>query len=88
MYYVWMAIIGFIVGLVAGAVLPGEQKPGMIMTAALGIAGSFLANFVGQALGWYQSGATTGFFASVVGAIVLLIIYGIVSKAGGVGNGT
>lgn len=83
MHYVWMAIIGFVVGLVARAVLPGDQKLGMIMTAVLGIAGSFVANFAGQALGWYQAGTAAGFIASVVGAIVLLLVYAVVSKAGG-----
>ncbi|MBK6322453.1 GlsB/YeaQ/YmgE family stress response membrane protein [Candidatus Aalborgicola defluviihabitans] len=83
MQYVWMAIIGFIVGLVARALLPGDQKIGMIMTAVLGIAGSFIANYGGQALGWYKVGEGAGFIASVVGAIVLLVVYGMVTKASG-----
>ncbi len=83
MQYVWMAIIGFIVGLVARALLPGDQKVGIIVTALLGIAGSFVANFGGQALGWYAVGETAGFIASVVGAIVLLVIYGLVTKRSG-----
>jgi len=78
MHYVWMAVIGFIVGLIARAILPGTQSLGIILTAVLGIAGSFLAGFVGQALGWYAPGATAGFIASVVGAIVLLLIVGLV----------
>jgi uncharacterized membrane protein YeaQ/YmgE (transglycosylase-associated protein family) len=77
MHYVWMAVIGFVVGLVARAILPGTQSLGIIMTAVLGIAGSFLAGFVGQALGWYAAGATAGFIASVIGAIVLLLIVGL-----------
>jgi uncharacterized membrane protein YeaQ/YmgE (transglycosylase-associated protein family) len=72
-----MAVIGFVVGLVARAILPGTQSLGIIMTAVLGIAGSFLAGFVGQALGWYTAGATAGFIASVIGAIVLLLIVGL-----------
>jgi uncharacterized membrane protein YeaQ/YmgE (transglycosylase-associated protein family) len=72
-----MAVIGFVVGLVARAVLPGTQSLGIIMTAVLGIAGSFLAGFVGQAPGWYTAGATAGFIASVIGAIVLLLIVGL-----------
>ena len=83
MEYVWMAIIGFVVGLVARALLPGDQKIGMIMTAVLGIAGSFIANYGGQALGWYKVGEGAGFIASVVGAIVLLVVYGMVTKASG-----
>ncbi|MDY0107799.1 MAG: GlsB/YeaQ/YmgE family stress response membrane protein [Giesbergeria sp.] len=70
--------IGLIVGFIARAVKPGDDKLGWIMTAVLGVAGSFLANYVGQALGWYQAGETAGFVASVVGAVVLLFIYGMV----------
>ena len=76
MHYVWMAVIGFIVGLVARAILPGTQSLGIILTAVLGIAGAFLAGFIGQAMGWYPAGAPAGFIASVVGAIVLLFIVG------------
>ena len=76
MHYVWMALIGFIVGLVARAILPGTQSLGIVLTAVLGIAGSFLAGIVGQALGWYAQGAPVGFIASVIGAIVLLFIVG------------
>ena len=82
MHYVWMAVIGFIVGLVARAILPGTQSLGIILTAVLGIAGSFLAGVVGQALGWYAQGAPAGFIASVVGAIVLLFIVGLVKGNG------
>ncbi len=74
MSYVWMAIIGFVVGLIARAVLPGTQSLGIILTAVLGIAGSFLAGFAGRALGWYTDGQPIGFLASVIGAIVLLFI--------------
>jgi uncharacterized membrane protein YeaQ/YmgE (transglycosylase-associated protein family) len=80
MHYLWMAIIGFVVGLVARAILPGDQKVGIIMTALLGIAGSFVANFAGQALGFYAAGGTAGFIASVIGAVVLLVGYGMVTK--------
>jgi uncharacterized membrane protein YeaQ/YmgE (transglycosylase-associated protein family) len=74
MTYVWMAIIGFVVGLIARAILPGTQSLGIILTAVLGIAGSFLAGFAGQAMGWYTQGQPAGFIASVIGAIVLLFI--------------
>ena len=76
MHYVWMALIGFVVGLVARAILPGTQSLGIILTAVLGIAGSFLAGFIGQSMGWYAAGAPAGFIASVIGAIVLLFIVG------------
>jgi uncharacterized membrane protein YeaQ/YmgE (transglycosylase-associated protein family) len=76
MSYVWMAVIGFVVGLIARAILPGTQSLGIILTALLGIAGSFLAGLAGQALGWYAQGQPVGFLASIVGAIVLLFIVG------------
>jgi uncharacterized membrane protein YeaQ/YmgE (transglycosylase-associated protein family) len=75
MHYLWMAIVGFVVGLVARAILPGEQKVGLIMTAVLGIAGSFVAGYIGQAVGWYQAGQGAGFIGSVVGAILVLFVY-------------
>ncbi len=83
MSYVWMAIIGFVVGLVARAILPGTQSLGLILTAVLGIAGSFAAGFLGQALGWYAQGEAVGFIASVIGAMVLLFV---VSKLKGAGS--
>lgn len=83
MSYVWMAIIGFVAGLIARALHPGDDKLGLIMTALLGIAGAFIANFIGQAVGWYQPGEQAGFIASVIGAIVILVIYSIVKKSRG-----
>ena len=72
--------IGLIAGLIARAVKPGDDKLGWIMTAILGIAGSFLAGYAGKALGLYQTGQVAGFIASVVGAIVLLFIYALVKS--------
>lgn len=76
MEYVWMAVIGFVVGLIARAILPGTQSLGIILTAALGIAGSFLAGFAGKAMNWYAEGEPAGWIASVIGAILLLFIVG------------
>ena len=76
MSYVWMAIVGFVVGLIARAVLPGTQSLGIILTAVLGIAGALVAGFAGQAMGWYAQGQPAGFIASVIGAIVLLFVVG------------
>ena len=74
--------IGLIVGLIARAVKPGDDKLGWIMTAILGVAGSFLASYAGKALGLYQEGQVAGFIASVVGAVILLFVYALVrSKA-------
>lgn len=76
--------VGLIVGLVARAVKPGNDKLGWIMTILLGIGGSFFARYAGVALGWYQPGAPAGWFASIVGAIILLVIYSLVkSKTSG-----
>jgi len=75
--------IGLIVGFIARAVKPGDDKLGWIMTALLGVAGSFLANYAGTALGFYQPGQVAGFVASVVGAVLLLFVYALVkSKTG------
>ena len=71
-----MIVIGFVVGLVARAILPGTQALGLILTTLLGIAGSFLSGYLGQALGFYQAGEGAGFVGSVVGAMVLLFIVG------------
>ena len=72
-------IIGLIVGFLARALKPGNDSLGWIMTAILGIAGSFLASYVGSAMGWYAPGQVAGFLASIVGAVVLLVIYGLVA---------
>ena len=72
--------VGLIVGLIARAVKPGDDKLGWIMTIVLGIAGSFLARYVGVAMGWYAPEAPAGWIASTVGAIVLLVIYGLIKK--------
>jgi len=76
----WTIIVGFLVGLVARAVLPGNQAMGLIMTTLLGIGGALLASFAGQALGWYKVGEPVGFIGAVVGALVLLVIWGRLTK--------
>jgi uncharacterized membrane protein YeaQ/YmgE (transglycosylase-associated protein family) len=80
MEYIWLAVIGFVVGLIARAVKPGDDKLGLIMTSVLGIAGSFLASFVGKTFGLYAEGDKAGFIAAVIGAVVLLFVYGLVKK--------
>ena len=67
-------IVGLIVGALARFVLPGEQKMGWIMTILLGIGGSLAAGYLGQALGWYEAGQGAGWIASVLGAVVLLLL--------------
>lgn len=73
---VWTIIVGFLVGVVAKLLHPGKDDMGFIATVLLGIGGSLLAGLLGQALGWYQAGEGAGFMASIVVAIVLLVIYG------------
>lgn len=68
-------LVGLVVGLIARAIKPGDDNLGWIMTILLGIAGSFLASYLGVAMGWYQQGDAAGWIASIVGAIVLLAIY-------------
>jgi len=75
-----MIIVGFIVGLIARAIMPGTQSMGFILTTILGIVGAVVAGFLGRSLGWYNSGDAVGWIASVVGAIIVLFIYGMVAK--------
>jgi uncharacterized membrane protein YeaQ/YmgE (transglycosylase-associated protein family) len=81
MSFVWMAVVGLVVGLVARFVMPGAQSMGLILTAVLGVAGSFVAGFLGQAVGLYQAGQGPGFIGSVVGALILLFAVGRLKKA-------
>ena len=74
-------IIGFIVGLIARALHPGNDKLGFFLTIILGVAGSFLARYLGQAIGWYREDESAGFIASTVGAIVLLAIYSMYKRS-------
>jgi uncharacterized membrane protein YeaQ/YmgE (transglycosylase-associated protein family) len=71
----WEAIIGLIVGAVAKLLMPGKDPGGIWITMALGIAGSIIATWLGQAIGWYQAGQSAGFIMSVVGAVLLLFVY-------------
>lgn len=73
-------IVGLIVGLIARAVHPGKDSMGIILTALLGIAGSFLASYAGAAMGWYRQGDAAGWIASVVGAVVLLFAYNLIRR--------
>jgi uncharacterized membrane protein YeaQ/YmgE (transglycosylase-associated protein family) len=73
---VWTIVVGFIVGVVAKLLHPGKEGMGFFATVLLGVVGSVLAGQVGEALGWYQAGEGAGFVASVVVAIVLLVVYG------------
>lgn len=78
--FIGTVIVGLVVGLIARAVKPGDDRMGLIMTIILGIAGSLIAGYIGRALGWYQPGQAAGWVASVIGAIILLVIYGMVRR--------
>ncbi len=73
-------VIGFIVGVLAKFLHPGKENMGFIVTILLGIAGAFVARFIGQAVGFYGPNENAGFFAALIGAVVLLVIYGMVVK--------
>jgi uncharacterized membrane protein YeaQ/YmgE (transglycosylase-associated protein family) len=77
---IWTILIGFVIGLIAKALTPGRDPAGFFITAAIGIAGSLVATYGGQALGWYGPGTPAGFIGSLVGAIVLLVLYHMITR--------
>ena len=77
MSIIWTIIIGFVAGIIAKLIHSGPNEPsGFILTTLLGVAGSFVATYLGQALGWYHAGEGAGFIGSVVGAIIVLFVCG------------
>lgn len=72
---IWTLIIGLIAGIIAKLLMPGRDPGGFIITTLLGIAGAFLATYLGQAVGWYEAGEGAGLIGAVVGAFILLAIY-------------
>ncbi|MDQ6656367.1 MAG: GlsB/YeaQ/YmgE family stress response membrane protein [Verrucomicrobiota bacterium] len=85
MGFLWMLIIGLVVGAIAKLIMPGKDPGGIIVTMLIGIVGALLAGFLGRAIGWYREGDSAGFIASVVGAIILLAIYRMVTGRRNVG---
>jgi uncharacterized membrane protein YeaQ/YmgE (transglycosylase-associated protein family) len=75
MHYLWMAIVGLVVGALAKLIVPGKDPGGILVTMLIGIAGALLAGFLGRLVGLYQPGQSAGFIMSLVGAIVLLLVY-------------
>jgi uncharacterized membrane protein YeaQ/YmgE (transglycosylase-associated protein family) len=75
LHWLWMAIIGLVIGALAKLIMPGKDPGGIFITMLLGIAGSLLAGWLGGLVGWYQEGQSAGFIMSVIGAIILLAIY-------------
>ena len=80
MSILWTIIIGFVVGVIAKFIMPGDktEPKGFILTAILGIVGAFIATYLGQSVGWYGAGESAGLIGGVVGAVVLLFVYGLV----------
>jgi uncharacterized membrane protein YeaQ/YmgE (transglycosylase-associated protein family) len=73
---IWMIVVGFVAGIIARYLSPGPNKPsGFILTTVLGIAGAFIATFIGQAIGWYRLDQGAGFIAATVGAVLVLFIW-------------
>jgi uncharacterized membrane protein YeaQ/YmgE (transglycosylase-associated protein family) len=80
MSILWTIVIGFVAGIIAKLVTPGENEPtGFILTTILGIVGAFVATWLGQALGWYGANEGAGLIGAVVGAVIVLLIWGMVA---------
>ncbi len=76
MGWFWAIVVGFIAGVIAKLITPGDPKPrGFILTTVLGIVGALLATWLGQAIGWYHSGEAAGFFGAIVGSVIVLLIW-------------
>ena len=75
MSFLWMLVVGLVVGALAKLFMPGRDPGGIIVTMLIGLAGAALAGFIGRAVGWYAPGDAAGFIASILGAVLLLVIY-------------
>ena len=81
MSILWTIVIGFIAGIIAKFLMPGPNEPsGFILTTILGIVGAFVATFLGQAMGWYGPNEGAGIIGAIVGAVIVLAIYGFVAR--------
>ena len=81
---IWTIIIGFIAGVIAKLIMPGKNEPsGFVLTTLLGIVGAFVATFLGQAIGWYRAGEGAGLIGAIVGAVIVLLIWGAIARRRG-----
>jgi uncharacterized membrane protein YeaQ/YmgE (transglycosylase-associated protein family) len=80
---IWTLVIGLVIGAVAKLLMPGKDPGGCIITMLIGVAGSFIASFLGRSVGWYKPGEPVGFIASVVGAMLLLLVYRLIAPKRG-----
>ena len=77
----WTILVGFLAGVIAKFIMPGDNEPsGFILTTLLGVVGAFVASYLGQSLGWYGAGEGAGLIGAVVGSIIVLFIWGLVAK--------
>jgi uncharacterized membrane protein YeaQ/YmgE (transglycosylase-associated protein family) len=77
---IWTIIIGFLAGVIAKFITPGDNEPsGFILTTILGIIGAFVATWIGQAIGWYEAGEGAGLIGAIVGAVIILVIWGFIA---------
>ena len=83
MHFIGILIIGFVAGLIAKLLMPGRDPGGFIITILIGIAGAFVATFLGQAVGWYRADEGAGFIGAVVGSIIVLALYRMVGRPRG-----
>lgn len=75
MHFLWMLIIGLVIGAIAKLIMPGKDPGGIIVTMLIGVAGSLIAGLIGRAAGWYATGESAGFIASIIGSMALLGVY-------------
>jgi uncharacterized membrane protein YeaQ/YmgE (transglycosylase-associated protein family) len=85
MQIIWTIIIGLIAGIIAKLIVPGDryEPRGFIMTTILGIVGALVATYLGQAIGWYQAGQGAGLIGAIVGAVIILLVWGAIAGRGG-----
>ena len=76
------AIVGFLAGVIAKLVTPGKKEPkGFILTTVLGVVGALVATYLGQAIGWYRAGQEAGFIGAIVGAVLILLVWGFIQRS-------
>ena len=81
MHLIGTIIIGFVAGVLAKLIAPGDKEPqGFILTTVLGIVGAVVATYLGQAIGWYGSGENAGFIGAIVGAVLILVVWGFIDR--------
>ncbi|HEU4877676.1 MAG TPA: GlsB/YeaQ/YmgE family stress response membrane protein [Sphingomicrobium sp.] len=78
--WLWWIVIGGIAGAIAKLLMPGKDPAGCLITILLGIAGAFLAGFIGKSIGWYRDGEAAGFLAAIVGAFIILFLYRLIVR--------